>query len=237
MRWRDPVIIRNQVDESNDVDRAGLSKDLMGALLGREAHTVAALIDYKVMPFLIDLEKLVTLTWPDDEDEGNRYAWSVRDHDKWNSSAAGLALLARLLTRLSHVTVHPESNHHMNRGMQKLVDQLLPEFVQQWQTGFVMSGARKRWTREQIQQRMDDKALTSSSNSPYPQVDDLMPSFGDVMLWAVMANELEIAKTLWRKVSQREGNAHVHAHTHKARACRVNIKTCRSFRRILYVCD
>ena len=59
VRWRDPAIIRFQLDESREVDAGGISKALQNALLGRDSDIVATLILYNAKAERVSLRKLI----------------------------------------------------------------------------------------------------------------------------------------------------------------------------------
>ena len=164
VRWRDPDIIRFQLDESREVDASGISKALQNALIGRDSSIVATLILYNSKAERVSLRKLVdslagqpgqalsegAATGADPRLKGQRpneayvwgggHGWFKKGSGPFSRLGARLPRIANSISPGACSSVHPAS------GAAVLAARL-PPFVRGWCVQLIRAPASRGWRR------------------------------------------------------------------------------------------
>ena len=82
VRWKDPAIIREQLEDSKDADPVGISKAFERALMGRDTQVCKALIRYNAREHLVSTAKLLASSEGAADDAAQQYLSA-----RWASAA------------------------------------------------------------------------------------------------------------------------------------------------------
>ena len=170
VRWKDPVILRTQLEESDAVDPRGLARALTNALLGNEPEVVRALIQYNVTPQHVLLRTLMkhgkgVQSASLEHAWGELYEWTPKSYDDLSAQFGRGSFYRRLGQLMAPKTMAPLLRKDRNakaatkgrategegggegEGMLMFTEKL-PSFLQDYYK--IWNKARKRWSEGEI---------------------------------------------------------------------------------------
>ena len=138
VRWKDPVILRTQLEESDAVDPRGLARALTNALLGNEPEVVRALIQYNVTPQHVLLRTLMrhgkgVQSASLEHAWGELYEWTPKSYDDLSAQFGRGSFYRRLGQLMAPKTMKRRVGLHFRAWK-------LPRTVMWWLIAVVMTG-------------------------------------------------------------------------------------------------